>query len=434
MTWQSRTIGQSEQLSPGVRGLAIGPQRGLPRPRGAPRWIMPLDDPAAWTVGGGTGVISADAANWLTAAGTPQSVKLAANGTSVSTRMLHTPAAALNMAGCRVRLRFYVHAGTGGADPTRIKYIQLRIWSTSSAVGYAYYKIWDPEAISGVYHGPGWYQTEATIPLPSAGDGAINYSAIVGMWLMHANTSAADTVAITYDALEFWPIVPAAQNKPVVCITLDDANSRQHQLAAYAAAKGVPLTHFISPSLLGTGGKLTLDQCVLFRQLLGNLVANHGWAHAYWFETVNLADYLRGAEWLAANGFSDGARIFAVPGGTARLLSLDIMKDWSGKYWNLLRGTYTGQGVRALSYPESSNLVYTPSFDSRADALTALNNLIAACGGTGATSGRAAIFPSWHVLDDAALADAKLFIDDAVMAVAAGDVLVGTVRDWLFGV
>jgi peptidoglycan/xylan/chitin deacetylase (PgdA/CDA1 family) len=103
-------------------------------------------------------------------------------------------------------------------------------------------------------------------------------------------------------------------------ISFDDGISDAYDASLLLDAADLKGTFFIEGNKIGTTGYLTLAQCREM-QAKGHLIANHSWSidnqnTAAYTEAEIIADVRLMQQWMCANGFSKGSRIYAVPGGT----------------------------------------------------------------------------------------------------------------------
>jgi len=175
---------------------------------------------------------------------------------------------------------------------------------------------------------------------------------------------------------------------------------------------------------------LTLEQLHRMHDA-GHIIANHGWLSLGWKtedRSLNemVTDITKAAEWLAANGFGDGARLWAVPDGTVA---------WKSQGTYQLLGTYVDQ-IRLTSpritttkslVPYRMDMLNTGPFDSAEDADTALNNVSSDTGDNGlAISG-------WHSFESFTQGDFETHVDNVAAKRDSGHIKVLTVADLLTG-
>ena len=176
-------------------------------------------------------------------------------------------------------------------------------------------------------------------------------------------TSAELTPTVIVDSLRFVPALP----KATYFLTFDDTPDTDLLVTAYLNSKGLKGTFFCSPSLVGTGAKLTLSELTTMQQQ-GHLIGNHSWTHEFLLVDdmstgEAIESIIKATDWLNDNGFTKGARIWAVPGGTSQ--TFGWANDWKSlkPYCDLLR--HTGASATPRSFIDYGDL-FTSRFDDPA--------------------------------------------------------------------
>lgn len=250
----------------------------------------------------------------------------------------------------------------------------------------------------------------------------------IGDYWQWTATSTLKAPEVTIDEIRFIPV----ETVPRYAFTFDDGGANLYAFAAYLTAKGLIGTFYIIPSLVGTSNYLTLDQ-LKNMQKAGHLIANHGWSHKY-FVSDSLTDaayameITKATEWLCANGFSEGSRIYALPGGSLQW-PYAAYGSFFGRYFDHLRLTglhtyYRDIGSGISTWP-SAGTVYCEQFDGLPDPNAALIKAVSRAGGgygLGMISG-------WH--GTSTFADYKGHVDAVAAAVAAGTIKVVTMNSFL---
>jgi peptidoglycan/xylan/chitin deacetylase (PgdA/CDA1 family) len=284
---------------------SIGAQGVYPRRHFVPKLIEPLDDTSQWDTGIRV-TKAADTTNYICSqASTPQSMKCTkqSGGTSSFTTKTITE---IDLANTLVYARFYVHEGSGASSWDKISVISL-IVGDSTFSNYQMMKL------------VGWHKRIIAPKMGSmdAGTYSACWEHVTKLRVRVDSAGSDDTPAVTWDKIMFIPHLA----QPQYAIALDDGFDDDYKFAAYLSAKGIRGTFFIIPSKIGTSGYLTLEQLHQIHNA-GHLVANHSWSHKY-LKTDNLTaaelieEITKATDWMCANGFADGARMFALPGGTA---------------------------------------------------------------------------------------------------------------------
>jgi hypothetical protein len=167
----------------------------------------------------------------------------------------------------------------------------------------------------------GWH-TEITNPSNLTVSGSVDYSTIDVIRIKATSIGAGTTPTIIFDSVEFLSGLAKAK----IALTFDDGKDEHYKIAAILNRYGLRGTFYIIPSKIGASGYLTLAQ-LREMQLDGHLIANHTYTHgglAGGYEIPESGsssaiknDFVLASKWLYDNGFRRGARVVALPGGTA---------------------------------------------------------------------------------------------------------------------
>jgi peptidoglycan/xylan/chitin deacetylase (PgdA/CDA1 family) len=409
------TIGLTE-INKDFCAASVGAKGIYPRRHFIPKFVEPFDNISLWDAGYNISK-SADTDNYIcSAAITPQSMKCTkvAGGTSsfVTKTISET-----NLSDTLVYVRFYVHEGSGASSYENISTIRLFVGDSD----FSNYQIMSL-AESGYITAPGWYER---VIAPKLGDmEAGTYSScwehVEKLRVRVDTVDSDDTPVVTWDKIMFVPQL--AQSR--YAITFDDGFDDDYDFAAYLSAKGIRGTFFIIPSKVGTSGRLTLEQ--LHRmQKAGHLIANHSWSHKS-LKVDNLTDaefieeITKATDWMCANGFTDGARIFALAGGTANWEDgfNDIYKN---RWFDQLRLSTTCHDAGFFD----ATMHWTLSFDNATTAESKVNKL---------TDAGTIMVTGWHSMSEGTSftwADWKTHVDNVAAKRDAGNLDVVTMADLL---
>jgi len=207
-----------------------------------------------------------------------------------------------------VLARFYIHPGSGDSAYTTISSMVLYFGNS------AFTSHFRSEIAKTAYLRTGWnsvlYAPQSWTPT-----GTPLWSAIQKIRLRIITTAVNKTPSITLDEIRLVP----RPRKPSLFFTMDDGNDDQLTVANYLSSKGLVGTFYVIPSTIGTANRLTLANLITMKGQ-GHLIANHSYAHWTWNEHTDaemIADIEAAKTWLIANGFANGSRIWAMPGGPA---------------------------------------------------------------------------------------------------------------------
>ena len=364
---------------------------------------------------------SADTTYFISsAAATQQSVKMTAAGDGVHTTMNITKdRAGIN---CQVasadpfiRIRFYIHEGSGASSYTQINNIRLQFsWSTGWT-NWSYVELCPTEP-----YRPGWY---TCVINPKMWEehltGSIDWTALHNIRFKFDTDVNTNTPAITLDQIQFI----ARPSKAKIAVTFDDGLDDDYLYAAYMASKGMCGTFYVITSVIGSANRLTLSQARQMQQA-GHLVANHSHTHKFLVTggitvAALVEDARKASEWLVNNGFAEGARIYSQPGGSANW-NESLYYELLGKYVDQIRTTFF-LGMEPGPPIENARLVWTADFDDPTTFSTLVTNA--------ATDSCVYVF-GFHS-SSTPLADFKTFIDNLATARDAGTVEVVTMAELL---
>jgi len=405
-----------KELKGNFCAASIGAKGVYPRRYYIPKLIEHFDDISLWDAGYNI-TKSADTDNYLCSAATiPQAMKCAKQTGGTSSFTTKT-IAEVDLSNTLVYVRFFVHEGSGASSYENISSIRLFV-SDSSFSNYQMMVLVD----SGYITGPGWYER---IIAPKMGD--MEAGTYASCWehvekirVRIDSMNSDETPAVTWDKIMFIPHLA----QPKYSITLDDGFDDDYKFAAYLSTKGIRGTFFIVPSKVGTSGYLTLEQLHKIHST-GHLIANHSWSHKS-LKTDNLTydefiqEIARAIDWMCANGFAEGARIFALPGGTS---------NWDESFNNIYRNRWFDQLRLSITCHDvgffDPTIQWINSFDDTTTAESQVNKVINA--GT-------IMVTAWHSANEGTSfnwADWKTHIDNVAAKRDAGNLDVVTMADLL---
>ena len=352
----------------------------------------------------------------------PSSVKVTMAGGDDETLTTKTGGGYGSLRNSHMIVRFYVHAGTGTADPSQIDVIAIRL----SDAGFANFMSVNVYTDGGIENYGGWQQLVVSLDNIPMNGGDVretlydNFDTIRCVVKTTGNSDA--TCSVTFDLIGIFPDMP----QPKYLFTFDDGRDTDYALASYLHSKGLRGTFYVIGSLIGTTNYLTLDQ--LHRmQDAGHLIANHGWTSFNWRSDETSDENIRReltrtAELLCANGFSRGSRIFALPNGTVALPQGSWDKYF--KYWDNIR--VTGDSVSLFPGFLDTGRISTSSFDNTTAAETALGL---------AVTGNTVVVTGWHstnIPGSYTLANWKTHVDNVLAQQQAGNIDVVTVDELVY--
>ena len=106
--------------------------------------------------------------------------------------------------------------------------------------------------------------------------------------------------------------------KGLVVIGMDGIYSGQEKAAAYASARGIPVTLFASEPLVGSSGRMAIETLQDLKRWGRNLIGSYVYPYQQYWHQMDDATRVRAvqdnARWLRENGLGDGARIISPPG------------------------------------------------------------------------------------------------------------------------
>lgn len=410
-------------LSSSVRPLVYGAKPIITHRNTVALGVLNFDNEADFGVI--TGTKANDTENYIAALGTTkQSIKLTGSGSGTYTRLTYDWGSNQDFrdAGTNapiVKFRFYVHEGTTGTvtDWTRIYSIRFTLGDNGLTNKFEF----QISNCSSNIH-VGWNTFVAT-PAMWNEIGSPAWNAIQDIEILLKQGTATDTVSVTFDHIEFFK----RMDKALFAFTFDDGNDGMYEVAAYLTAKGLRGTFYIVPSWIDTAGNLTTSQLLRMRDQ-GHLIANHTWSHLYWntgpltLSEVEV-EIRKATEWLCDNGFAEGSRILAWPGGNS---------EWNWDGLHSILGRYLDQ-IRLTGCPHGSDgwlwwrpdLLKTSAFDSTVNAGSVLTAAIAdkSIGIVG--------FHNELLSGTYTQADLESLIDDVVTQQDAGNVNIVTVNELL---
>lgn len=401
--------------------------------------IEPCDTPTNWTNLGGAPTIAADTVNYMCALDSYQAVKFTAtSGTSFIGQRDYTAGDDINLTGAFCYIRFYIWEGTGdssyvhftgggGAGETSGSAIAIQFGdevpassSILSLLAYPYVK-------------PGWH--EAWVHMDLAG-GAFAPTRLQKIYF-RGYMGSGKTPSVTLDEISFWPEARplASYNSggvltpiPLVAVRFDNGYTRDYKAAAYAHAKGIALNFGITPTKIGESGYLTLTEAQNLYRFGRHLFVNHSYTHAVQgtlTEAQAWAEYTSAVEWMIANGFTRGARIYIVPADWARdeswtapgVAPYDILVNQDCGNINTL-------GLQPLM--TSCVIRDNPTASHAIDLGNALPDSDVAAIAIGGSAGGDFLMTNGHMVDDTDLTNAKAHINTVSAANSAATIRVVT--------
>lgn len=271
--------------------------------------------------------ISSDTDYYKATGVTAGSIKMKPNGTNTDSILYRsdlTPGD--HDADTSVSLWYYVHEGTAGGvdDCQEISTLKIQ-FGIEAMEGYQTHEL--ISAANPDPRVPGWHYLEITSSMWGTASGANFAWADVEVirWYL-TTTAAAKRPEITVGPVRIFP----KRTKGIVCFNIDDGLVTQMPYMAYLAGLGISATLYVTPNKAGTGSYMTASQMRDVRDM-GHLVANHSWNHenlSGLADAEKIVTVVKAGRWLCDEGMPEGARIFAVPGGSGQI---------TAGLWNLLR-------------------------------------------------------------------------------------------------
>ena len=405
-----------KEINEGFCAASVGAQGVNLRRHFIPKLIEPFDYTSLWDAGYYT-TKSADSDNYIcSAAATPQAMKCTKQSGATSSFTTKT-ITEIDLRNTLVYVRFYVHEGSGSSSYEKIDKLDI-IVGDSTFSNCQNLLLVDSNSITG----PGWYERVIAPRMGTMSSGTYDgcWGFVTKLRVRIHSTSSDDTPAVTWDKMMFIPHL----SQPRYAITFDDGKDDDFKFAAYLSAKGIRGTFFIIPSRIGTSGYLTSGQLHQLHDS-GHLIANHSWSHKN-LKTDNLtaAEFIeevtKATEWMCANGFAEGARIFALAGGTANW-DEGFNNIYKGRWFDQLRLSTTCYDVGFFD----PTIQWTNSFDDTAIAESQVNKV---------TEAGTIMITGWHSVNEGTSytwADWKTHIDNVAAKRDAGNLDVLTMADLL---
>ena len=405
-----------EHIQGNLLGSVLGAHGVYPRRHFIPKLIEPFDSSSEW-VSAIRLTPTNDTTNYVcSAASTPQSVKFTKE-TGGTSSQIHKVITETDLSNTLVYVRFYVHEGSGTSKWDKIDKIYFTV-ADSTYANFQMLLLADSSDITG----PGWYERTIAPKMGdmTAGTYTLCWEHVTRLRVQVYSVGADDTPAVTFDQTIFIPQL----SKSKYAITLDDSKDTDYKYAAYLISKGIKSTLFVIPSKTGTAGNLTLDQLHKIHNA-GHLIANHGWESKFLLadnltETEFAQDITKATEWLCDNGFADGARIFALPGGSSQWKN-EFNDKYRNRWFDLLRLTDARHNVGFYD----PTIQWADALDNTTKADSQVDDTINA--GTIVVTG-------WHSFNEGSSftwADWKAHIDNVAAKRDAGDLEVVTMADLL---
>lgn len=299
-------------------------------------------------------------------------------------------------------IRFYI----APQDLPNIAFIQVSFSTDASFANSRKFTAWNA---NGLCAKGGWNDYTGTIQSGVYTDTGVFDQTCVCNYAIYIGKKSADSQpSVTFDYLRVWD---GRLKTPLYCLTFDDNHINQNQAVAYANAKGIPATIYaiggwtqIGVDVAGAPGLTIADLQRMKRA--GNLIANHSFNHTGWGSwNVNYAsklityktELIRNIEWMLQNGFGDGARIFASPGGGFGT-NYDI--EFAG-YYDQIRVVYgmAGSGVHLTSLWDYNSELKVATQDNAANAALGLVKLIGTAANSYTDGDGAVLITVFHQID-----------------------------------
>jgi peptidoglycan/xylan/chitin deacetylase (PgdA/CDA1 family) len=332
----------------------------------------PCDDHTLWTVTYATK--ENDLTNFTAYKNPPRSIKFAPTGTTYPYgSILYTYTVPQDWRDCKgnppfVFIRFFVPEGSGPSLWSNISQIYLRLRGTNLSDQFA------AKMFILSYWWPGWYKFVIT-PEGFTKTGSPSWNNIKQIEFQIATKALGQTPSVTLDQVSILP----RPIQPVLMLMFDDIKKGQMDIANYLASKNIKATFYASPFWLGLPGRLTLSQLHEIHDM-GHLIANHGYAHLNWTDYTDqqvINDIELCKAWMLAEGFTEGTRIYALPGGSPhwKPRGLNFFLDSLVDSARITR-YQAGRECRGLMWYRN-DFLYTDAADNTVTATQSLNCAIA---------------------------------------------------------
>lgn len=272
---------------------------------------------ANWAISGG--VLSHDTTNYTVEGSTgKQSVKVTKSANEVGNIQAYAtytiPGGPVDLSNTLMRMGFFIHAGTDGQSDSYKNIVHVRIRVTDNVGGTKDFRQWKYNSLGSGSNGRAGYHIWHGGPSDHIGAvGVIDWTNIVSVRCYVYCSDEAHTCAVSFDFTSFIPKLAT----PILIIRQDDCETDAYDQAAYANSKGVPITFSAPTGCIGETGYCTWAELKLIKAM-GHEIVNHSNAEV---SLVSLADdqaridaITEATATLCANGFSEGSRIFVVPG------------------------------------------------------------------------------------------------------------------------
>jgi peptidoglycan/xylan/chitin deacetylase (PgdA/CDA1 family) len=234
--------------------------------------------------------------------------------------------------------------------------------------------VWLPGSFPSFIPNGDWFKIRHTI---YSGDGAgtlaTSINSVAKLQFKLAYT-AGNYPEVTVDYLAFPKKQPIAN----VAITFDDGKAEDFTVAQYLATRGIRATFYVITGSMNTDGFLTTAQLTQM-QAWGHLIANHTSAHTYYPTSLApataISELRTASNWLRDNGFSRGARIYALPGGTNNIMNWSENPSTIQGEYDLIRASASTIILQEPVFiPNVGKVVYTSWFDNTSSPNTTIGN------------------------------------------------------------
>lgn len=371
-----------------------------------------------WYTAEGTRVNDTD--NYICGA---NGMKLTHPNNNVNQTLSATDLGIVDWSGCHIYIRYYVHPGTGAADPTGIRRCKLTLQDTDG--DYKQFWIYTENATSHARSGDGWHEAFVTYENYFIESGTFNPSIINTVTINVETDAVDDTPVTTWDQFLVYP----EPSKATVMLRLDDGYQQQYDMATYANKQGLLVTigaikEYIVAAETNPSAYLGLAE--LHRlQDAGNLIVNHTLTATGIDLSVLSDDDIRKEivgmqQWMCENGFSRGSRILIVPANKLLNSQIGVIEELCDFVWFSETTQQEAASTVGGGLGTDYDRFYINAFAGQTSGRTAttLNNKLAQ-----AITAKAVYCPYWHSDSEA---NYESHLDQIAIDYAAGNVTVTT--------
>ncbi len=281
---------------------------------------------ADWAAGGSVD-IATDTAFFKATGITNGSIRMTPDGSATENSITYTGISAGDLTDTNIAIWFYVHEGTPAAadDRENINRIRFQL-GTPGLGGYVSKELWSSANPSTRPFGWFYYEFPASSLDANPSGSGFAWADVTTLRIIINTTATSETPSITLGTVMAFP----QRSEAIFCFNFDDGRQLQLPYLAYLSGLGIRATTYVTPGKAGTGDYITATEMREIRDM-GHLVANHSWLHEDWdtlSEAEQIESVVKTARWLCDEGMPEGARIFAMPNGTAKI---------ARSTWGLLR-------------------------------------------------------------------------------------------------